>query len=173
MKADLAQTRKHLKHLTPYAIAHLEALLERYEPLYPRLTKSSRHDEIDAREVAFRALKVAYDSKTGYLGYKVNGDEFKVDCTKYDKILMVFKDGRYRMIELPEKLFVGPDVIHAGLPERDRVRDGVLAAARAPGAGRGALPHEPPVAGRRTARTAAIVAAVALAAGLLAYVVPG
>lgn len=57
--------------------------------------------------------------------------------------------------------------------ERDRVRDGVLAAARAPGAGRGALPHEPPVAGRRTARTAAIVAAVALAAGLLAYVVPG
>lgn len=57
--------------------------------------------------------------------------------------------------------------------ERDRVRDGVLAAARAPGAGLGALPHEPPVAGRRTARTAAVVAAVALAAGLLAYVVPG
>lgn len=31
---------------------------------------------------------------------------------------MVFKDGRYRVIELPEKLFVGPDVIYAGLPER-------------------------------------------------------
>ncbi|HOY57975.1 MAG TPA: DNA topoisomerase IV subunit A [Verrucomicrobiota bacterium] len=121
LEADLAQTRKHLKHLTAHAIAHLETLLERYEPIYPRLTKSSRHDEIDAREVAFRAFKVAYDRETGYLGYKVNGDEFKVDCTKYDRILMVFKDGRYRVIELPEKLFVGPDVIHAGLPERDRV----------------------------------------------------
>lgn len=121
VKADLAETRKHLKNLTRYAIAHLEGLLEKYGPLYPRRTRSSRHDEIDAREVAFKAFKVAYDRESGYLGYKVSGDEFRTDCTKFDKILMVFKDGRYKVVELPEKLFVGPDLIYAGLPERDRV----------------------------------------------------
>ncbi|MBU6399865.1 MAG: DNA topoisomerase IV subunit A [Verrucomicrobia bacterium] len=121
VKADLETTRKHLKQLTRYAIAHLEALLEKYGPLYPRRTKSSRHDEIDAREVAFKAFKVAYDRESGYIGHKVSGDEFKVECTKFDKILLVFKDGHYQVVELPEKFFVGPDLVYAGLPERDRV----------------------------------------------------
>ncbi len=121
VKANLAETRKHLKNLVKYAIGHLEALLEKYGPLYPRLTRSSRHDEIDAKEVAFKAFKVAYDRESGYLGYKVNGEEFKTDCTKFDKILMVFKDGRYKVIELPEKLFVGPDLEYCGLPDRGQV----------------------------------------------------
>jgi topoisomerase IV subunit A len=121
VKADLGETRKHLKNLVKYAISHLEVLLEKYGPLYPRLTRSSRHDEIDAREVAFKAFKVAYDRESGYLGHKVAGDEFKIDCTKFDKLLMVFKDGHYKVIELPEKLFVGPDLIHCGLPDREQV----------------------------------------------------
>jgi len=121
VKADLGETRKHLKNLTKYVISHLEGLLEKYGPQYPRLTKSSRYDEVDAREVAFKAFKVAYDRESGYVGYKVNGEEFKADCTKFDKLILVFKDGHYQVIELPEKLFVGPDVVYCGLPERDRV----------------------------------------------------
>jgi len=121
VKATLDQTRQHLKNVTKYAVAHLEALLEKYGPLYPRLTKSSRYDEVDAREVAFKSFKVAYDRESGYIGYKVSGEEFKCDCTKFDKLLMVFKDGHYKMIELPEKMFVGPDLVYASVPERDRV----------------------------------------------------
>jgi topoisomerase-4 subunit A len=121
VKADLAETRKNLKNLTKYVIAHLEALLAKYGPLYPRLTKSSRYDEVDAKEVAFKAFKVAYDRESGYVGHKVSGEEFKVDCTKFDKLLLVVKDGHYQVIELPEKHFVGPDLIYCGLPERERV----------------------------------------------------
>jgi len=121
VKADLEQTRRNLKNVTKYAIAHLEALLEKYGPLYPRLTKSSRYDEVDAREAAFKAFKVAYDRESGYVGHKVSGEEFKLDCTKFDKLLMVFKDGHYKVVELPEKMFVGPDMVYCGLPERERV----------------------------------------------------
>ncbi len=121
LKGELTEVRKHLKNLVKYAIGHLEALLEKYGPIYPRLTKSSRHDEIDIKEVAFKAFKVAYDRESGYLGYKVNGEEFKTECTKFDKFLMVFKDGRYKVVELPEKLFVGPDLMYAAVPDRERV----------------------------------------------------
>jgi topoisomerase-4 subunit A len=121
VKADLEETRKHLKQLTKYVIGHLEALLEKYGPLYPRLTRSSRYDEVDAKEVAFKAFKVAYDRESGYVGYKVSGEEFKVECTKFDKLILVFKDGHYRVTELPEKLFVGPDLFYCAIPERDRV----------------------------------------------------
>ena len=120
-QADLAETRKNLKNLTKYVIGHLEALLVKYGPLYPRLTKSSRYDEVDAKEAAFKAFKVAYDRESGYVGHKVSGQEFNVDCTRFDKIILVFKDGHYQVVELPEKLFVGPDLLHCGLPERERV----------------------------------------------------
>ncbi|MCO5051932.1 MAG: DNA topoisomerase IV subunit A [Verrucomicrobiae bacterium] len=121
-KADLAETRKHLKNLTKYVIGHLEALLAKYGPQYPRLTtKSARHEEIDTKAVAFKAFKVAYDRESGYVGYKVNGEEFKTECTKFDKILLVFKDGTYKVTELPEKLFVGPELFYCGLPDREAV----------------------------------------------------
>ncbi|MCL4180430.1 MAG: DNA topoisomerase IV subunit A [Verrucomicrobia bacterium] len=121
VKAELEGVRKHLKNVTKYAIAHLEGLLETYGPMYPRLTRSSRYDEVDAREVAFKAFKVTYDRESGYLGYKVSGDEFKLDCTKFDKLLLLYRDGHYQVVELPEKLFVGSDLIYCGLPDRDRV----------------------------------------------------
>ena len=121
-KAELAETLKHLKNVVKFAIAHLEALLEKYRPIYPRLTtKGSRHEEVDVKAVAFKAFKVAYDHETGYVGCKVNGDEFKLECTKFDKLLLVFKDGTYKVTELEDKLFVGPDLFFCGLPDRERV----------------------------------------------------
>ena len=121
VKADLEETSKHLKNVTKYTINHLEALLGKYGPLYPRLTKSSRYDEVDAREVAFKSFKVAYDRESGYIGYKVSGEEFKSECTKFDKLLLVFRDGHYKVTELAEKMFVGPDLVFSAVPERDRV----------------------------------------------------
>ncbi len=120
-KAELEETRKYLKNVVKFAIGHLEALFEKYGPQYPRLTRSSRHEEIDAKEVAFKAFKVAYDREKGYIGYKVSGEEFAMDCSKFDKLTLVFRDGHYKVIELPEKLFVGPDLIYCSIPQRDRV----------------------------------------------------
>jgi topoisomerase-4 subunit A len=121
VKTDLEETAQHLRNVTKYAIHHLEGLLAQYGPVYPRLTKSSRYDEVDAREVAFKAFKVAYDRESGYIGYKVSGEEFKSECTKFDKLLLVFRDGHYKVTELPEKMFVGPDLVYSAVPERERV----------------------------------------------------
>lgn len=71
--------------------------------------------------MAFKTFKVTYDRESGYLGYKVGGDEFPLMCSKFDKLLMVFKDGRYKVVELPEKLFVGQDLLWCGPPERERI----------------------------------------------------
>jgi topoisomerase-4 subunit A len=121
-KAELAETLKNLKGLTKYVIGHLDALLEKYGPQFPRLTtKSARHEEVDMKAVAFKSFKVSYDRASGYVGYKVSGEEFKLECTKFDKILLVFKDGTYKVNELPEKLFVGPELFYCGLPDREKV----------------------------------------------------
>jgi topoisomerase-4 subunit A len=121
VKAELAETRKHLKYLTRYAIGHLTELLKKYGPLYKRRTRKSRFDEVTAKEVAFKSFHVTYDRDKGYVGHKINGGEFGMDCSKFDKLLLMFKDGHYKVVDLPEKLFVGPDLVYCGLPERERV----------------------------------------------------
>ncbi len=121
VKTEIEETKKHLKHLTKFVINHLEMLLAKYGPQYPRVTKKTRFDEVHAKEVAFKAFKISYDREKGYLGHKVTGEEFKIDCTKFDKLLLVFADGHYQVCELPEKLFVGPDLLYCGIPDRKLV----------------------------------------------------
>ena len=69
VKADLDETRKNLKNLTKYVIGHLEALAGEIRPALSAPDASrSRYDEVDAKEVAFKAFKVAYDRESGYVG---------------------------------------------------------------------------------------------------------
>ena len=115
VKADLEQTREYLKNVTKYAIAHLEALLEKYGPLYPRLTKSSRYDEVDAREVGLQGLQgrpTTASPATSATRFPARNSN--ATARKFDKLLMVFKDGHYKVVELPEKMFVGPDLVYCG-----------------------------------------------------------
>ena len=119
--ADIEETKKHLKSLTKYVIGHLKDLLEKYGDEYRRRTKRSHFDEVVAREVAFKAFKVTYDRKRGYVGYKANGDEFPVACTQYDKILVVSKDGGYKVLEIEEKYFAGTNLIYCEHPDREAV----------------------------------------------------
>ncbi|MGV3772660.1 MAG: DNA topoisomerase IV subunit A [Verrucomicrobiales bacterium] len=121
VKTDIAQTRKDLKNLTKYVIGKIEAMIAKYAEQYPRMTKSSRYDEVEAKDAAFKAFKVSYDREKGYIGFKAGGDEFKIDCTRYDKLLLVFKDGLYKVIELSEKQFIGPDLIYCDVPDREKV----------------------------------------------------
>lgn len=118
---DIEETKKHLKALTRYVISHLQGLLDKYGKRYPRLTKRARFDEVVARDVAFKGFKVAYDRAKGYIGYKVNGSEFQIACTEFDRLLVVFKDGSYKVMQIEDKFFVGEKLIYCEHLERDTV----------------------------------------------------
>ena len=121
VRADIEETKKNLRNLTRYVIGHLKGLLDKYGRDYKRRTKRSRFDEVVAREVAFKAFKVTYDKNKGYLGYKVTGGEFPVACTQYDKLLVVSKDGHYKVMQIEEKAFVGTKVIRVEHPDKESI----------------------------------------------------
>ncbi|HAR00198.1 MAG TPA: DNA topoisomerase IV subunit A, partial [Verrucomicrobiales bacterium] len=120
VQADLVETRKYLKSITRYTINHIKGLLKKYGGQYPRRTQLTEFVAVTAKDAAFKSLKFSYDRAKGYLGHKISGDEFQIPCSRYDKLLMVFKDGSYKVIEVPDKLFVGKDVIYCARPDRDQ-----------------------------------------------------
>ena len=102
----MKQLRKNLAHLNDYAIDYLQKLLDKYGKSYPRRTEIEHFDKIDRQQAALNNIKVGWDRKNGYIGTKVKSDD-TVLCNEFDRLVCVTKQGKYKIIALPEKDFVG------------------------------------------------------------------
>jgi len=115
LRKEAAQVEHHLKDMIKYAIHYLDDLLKKFGDNYPRRTQIATFSEVEARTVALSNLTCGYDPKTGFLGYQVKAEpEYSFACSEYDKFLLIFRDGMYKVINGVDKLFVGPDLIHLG-----------------------------------------------------------
>ena len=102
----LEEVRYNLKHLKEYTINFIKDLLKKYGKAYPRRTQIKELEQVDAKEIALSNTKVGLDRKGGYVGKSVSGaDAFK--CTEFDKIVVLHKDGKFKVMNIPDKLFVG------------------------------------------------------------------
>ncbi len=90
---------------------------------FPRLTAVETFDTIDVRAVTATKLSICYDRETGFLGNDMRGQEPLFTCSSTDRILLVWKDGRYRVIPAParEKVFIDKDVFYLEVYDRDRI----------------------------------------------------
>lgn len=119
--AELDQVKKSLSSLTQYAISHIKDLIKTYKPVYPRLTQLDTFEMVAAREVAVKSLTVGFDSQKGYIGHAVSGRDFQVKSSPFDKIVLIWDDGAYRVIPIPDKLYVGKNLIYMGHYDRKTI----------------------------------------------------
>ena len=89
---------------------YLQKLKSKYGTDYPRRSKIIAFDEIRAQDVAEKQ-KVGWDRKEGFLGLSVKSNNSSFYCSAYDKIVIIRKDGSYLVIRVPEKKFIGKNVI--------------------------------------------------------------
>ena len=103
---QINQVNKHLKRLTSYAIKYLKGILEKYASAFERRTEIESFDRIDKQAVALNNIKVGWDRKNCYIGTAVRSDE-RVTCNEYDHLLCIERKGAYKVIMIPDKLFIG------------------------------------------------------------------
>jgi len=116
------ETKHNLKYLNDYAIAYLNKLIEKYKKVYPRLTKvnDEAFEEIEVRELTATELTLKIDRENGYIGTEIRGGEELFKCSSLDKILIVWNDGRFKMMPPPDKFFVDKKFSYLHLYERDK-----------------------------------------------------
>ena len=100
------KVNKNLKRLNAYAIKYLKNLLKKYGDLFPRHTEIDEFKKIDRRAVALNNIKVGWDRKNGYIGTNVKSDDI-VTCNEFDHLLCIERKGDYKVINTPDKAFVG------------------------------------------------------------------
>ncbi len=105
LEESLEQTLKSLKNVKKFTIQYLKSLLEKFGADFPRKTKIRAIEEIDRKAIETREVKVGFDPKTFFIGTKVTG-ALSFVCTNFDKLLVICKDGTFKVINIAEKQYV-------------------------------------------------------------------
>lgn len=111
LEQEILRIRRDLQNMTQYAIDYITSLLDKYGEQFPRKTEITTFEGIKLQEIAFTNQKVGWQPDEGYLGSSVKS-EIQFVCSDYDRLVIFQKDGTYRIIRVPEKLFIGTNVAH-------------------------------------------------------------
>nr|WP_317194813.1 DNA gyrase/topoisomerase IV subunit A [Hymenobacter telluris] len=118
LETELAEVADHLANLTRYAINYFEGLLKKYGQHRERKTQLRTFDVVTAQKVAVANQKLYVNYADGFVGYGLKKDEKAVavaDCSDLDDIIAIRRDGSFTVSRIAEKTFVGKDILHAGV----------------------------------------------------------
>jgi topoisomerase IV subunit A len=113
--ADLEQVKYDLEHLTEFTIAYFERLLEKYGKGRERRTVITSFDTIEIKEVVANNAKLYVDRVEGFIGMGMKKDEFVSDCSDIADIIAFTRDGKFKVVRIADKVFVGKDIIHTAV----------------------------------------------------------
>jgi len=119
VRGNLAEVAAKLDSVHQHVVRYLRNLARKFGGAYPRHTKISTFAAVEVREITATELTIGYQKDKGYLGYGIKGDVL-LQCSSYDKLILFWSDGRYKVVPPPEKMFVDTGLIHAAVADRDR-----------------------------------------------------
>lgn len=112
VEENILAVKHDIEHLTDFAVAYYENLLKKYGKGKERKTEVKVFDTIQATKVAIANTKLYVNRKEGFIGSSLKKDEFVVECSDIDDIIVFKKDGSMAVTKVADKTFVGKDIIH-------------------------------------------------------------
>ncbi len=120
---DIDEINHNLDKLVDYTISWYLRLKERYGKNYPpRKTVIRSFESIEAVKVAVANEKLYINREEGFIGTGMKKDEFICNCSDIDDIIVFFKDGKYKVVKVSEKMFVGKGILYAGVFKKNDKR---------------------------------------------------
>jgi len=115
LQDELKEVNYNLKHLTDFAIAYYQNLLDKYGKGRERKTEIRAFDTIQAAVVAANNAKLYVNRVDGFVGYGLKKDEYICECSDLDDIIAIRRDGKLVVSKIQEKLFMGKDIVYVGV----------------------------------------------------------
>ena len=122
---EMAEVKNHLEHLTEYTINYFKNLKKKYGKAYPRHTELTGFESIAVTKVVSNNAKLYANKAEGFVGIalkKEDNAEFICDCSDLSEIIVIHKDGKYKVTKVTEKAFFGKDILYVGLFDRNDQR---------------------------------------------------
>ena len=112
IKAEIAEINKDLSEMVRVTIEWFTHLKEKYGKDHPRRTEIKSFDTIVAAKVVDANEKLYIDRQEGFIGTGLKKAEFVQNCSDLDDVIIFYRDGKYKVIRIADKVFVGKGVLH-------------------------------------------------------------
>lgn len=113
--AELEQVKYDIEHLTEFTIAYFESLLVKYGKGRERKTIITSFDIIEIKEVVANNAKLYVNRAEGFIGMGMKKDEFVCDCADIADIIAFTKEGKFKVVKIDDKVFIGKEIIHVAV----------------------------------------------------------
>lgn len=111
-QADIKNIDHDLAHMTDVTIRWFEFIRDKYGKNHPRLTEIRSFETIEATKVVEANEKLYIDRQEGFVGTGLKKNEFVCNCSDIDDIIIFYKNGKFKVVKVADKIFVGKNVIH-------------------------------------------------------------
>ena len=122
LKAEIEEIDRDLANLTEVTANWFQFLKDKYGKDHPRLTEIRNFDTIEASKVAEANQKLYINRNDGFIGTGLKKDEFVCNCSDLDDVIIFYKDGKYKIVRIAEKLFVGKNILYVNVFKKNDSR---------------------------------------------------
>lgn len=125
IEEQMSSVKNDIEHITDFTIDWFKSLKKKYGKDFPRLTEISNFETIAVTKVVNNNAKLYANLAAGFVGIglkKDDGGEYLCDCSDLSEIIVMSKDGKYRVTKVSDKAFFGKDLLYVGLFDRGDAR---------------------------------------------------
>ena len=122
LEADIKQVKNDIANLTDFAVAYYENLLKKYGKGRERKTEIKEFDTIQVKHVAIANTKLYVNRADGFIGSGLKKDELVAEVSDLDDIIAFTKGGIMKVVRVAEKIFIGKDIIHVAVFQKNDER---------------------------------------------------
>jgi topoisomerase IV subunit A len=122
IKEQVQEIDHNLLHIVDFTISWFVMLKEKYGKNFPRCTEIRNFDTIEATKVVEANEKLYINREEGFIGTALKKDEFVANCSDIDDIIIFYKDGKFKVVKVSEKMFVGKNILHLDVFKRNDKR---------------------------------------------------
>ncbi|MDR1683607.1 MAG: DNA gyrase/topoisomerase IV subunit A [Candidatus Symbiothrix sp.] len=119
IEEKIKEIKYNLKHIIDFAINWFQRLKDKYGKNYPRKTEIRSFDTIEATQVVEANEKLYVNRDEGFIGYGLKKDEYICPCSDIDDVIVFFKDGKYKIVKVSEKQFIGKNILYLTVFKRN------------------------------------------------------
>lgn len=122
LEGDIEKVKYNIEHIIDFSINYFTQLKEKYGKGKERKTELRSFDTIEATKVALRNTKLYINREEGFIGTGLKRDEYVCDCSDIDDVIVFLRDGQMIVTKVDEKKFVGKDIIHVAVFDKNDKR---------------------------------------------------
>lgn len=121
IEAEMGTVKDNIEHITEYTIDWFENLKAKYGKPFVRQTEISAFESIAVTKVVSNNAKLYANYEEGFVGLSMKKDDngtYICDCSDLSEIIVIGKDGKYRITKVTDKAFFWKDLLYVGVFNR-------------------------------------------------------